>query len=106
MLLEVHERLIILDLLPKEEDIAGMKAIRRAREAISFTPEEKAFYKLVTKDGRVEWDTARATEQIKDVPIDEYVTRKIQDALAHLNMEHKIREEHMSLYDKFIITYS
>ncbi len=105
MKLEVHERLILGELLPKEGDFAGMKAIRRAREAINFSPEEREFFMLRMEEGKVAWDTQRACEKIKDVPLEQFIMDLIRDALAILNKKKQLREEHMSLYDKFVVTY-
>ena len=44
MRLEVHERLALLTLLPSEGDYSALKTIRRAKEMLSFTPEEMEFY--------------------------------------------------------------
>ena len=44
MKLEVHERLALLTLFPKDGDYAALKTFRRAKEMLSFTPEEMKFY--------------------------------------------------------------
>ena len=110
MKLEVHEPITLLGLLPKEGDYSALKTIRRAREMIAFTPEEQEFYKLKNKigaDGKptAEWSTERASQQIKDVPIDEFTTNIIRDKLAELNKKKKLTEQYISLYEKFVIMY-
>ena len=110
MKLEVHERIALLGLLPKEGDYAAMKTIRRAKEILSFTPEEIKFYELTSRPGpdgkpQTAWSTQKATEQVKDVPIDEYTTQLIRDSLADLNKKRKLTEEYMSLYEKFVVMY-
>ena len=110
MKLEVHERLALLTLLPAEGDYAALKVIRRAKEMISFTQEEVDFYEIKTvpgADGRpqMQWSTAKAAEAIKDVPVDEYIVNLIRDKLSDLNKKHKLTEQYMSVYDKFVVAY-
>jgi hypothetical protein len=110
MRLEVHERLALLNILPKEGDYAALKTIRRAREMISFTPEEIKLYGLnsgVGADGKPQtsWDTKKAAENIKDCPIDEYTINVIRDALQEISKKKKLTDEYYSLYEKFIIMY-
>ncbi|MHA2086149.1 MAG: hypothetical protein ACXAB9_12645 [Candidatus Thorarchaeota archaeon] len=110
MKLEVHERIALLQLLPTEGTYAGIKAIRRAREMISFQKDEIDFYKIesgVRPDGSsfTNWDPAKAMEQIKDVPVDEYVTDVIRKSLAELEVEGKLNDQTLSLYEKFVVMY-
>ena len=53
----------------------------------------------------MQWNVAKAAEKIKDVPIDEYITHLFRDALARLSREGKLKEDHISLYEKFVVTY-
>jgi len=111
MKLEVHERIALLTLLPKEGNYAALKAIRRAREMISFTQEELKFYELRNEagiDGKQQtvWNSQRATEAVKDVPVEEYIASTVRNHLADLDKKGKLSEELMSLYDKFVVAYS
>ena len=110
MKLEVHERIALLQLLPTEGDYAGLKSIRRAREMISFDQKEIDFYEItsgVGTDGNsfTNWSPAKAQEQIKDVPVDEFVTNLIRKALADLERKHKLTEQTISLYEKLVVLY-
>jgi len=110
MKLEVHERIALLGMLPKEGDYAALKTIRRAKEMLSFTPEELEFYELrsnVGPDGKsqVNWNKDKASQQVKDVPVDEYTMNVIRNALAELDRKRKLTEEHMSIYEKFVVMY-
>ncbi len=108
MKLEVHERLALLELLPKTGDYAALKTLRRAREMIAFTPKEQKFYKIVpgvNAEGKpiTNWNPNKAKEQIKDIPVDEFTTNIIRTELAKLEMEKKLTEQTMSLYEKFVV---
>jgi|SRR3990167_1177009 len=110
MRLEVHERLALLTLLPSEGDYSALKTIRRAKEMLSFTPEEMEFYEIknvVGSDGKMQtqWSTAKASEAIKDCPVDEFTMNLVRDKLSELNKKHKLTEQYMSIYDKFVVAY-
>jgi|SRR3990172_2340555 len=110
MRLEVHERLALLTLLPTEGDYAALKTIRRAREMISFTPDEINFYEIKIVPGadgkpQTQWNTAKAGEAIKDCPVDEYTVNVIRDKLSDLNKRKKLTDQYMSIYEKFVVDY-
>ena len=111
MKLEVHERLALITLFPKEGDYASLKTIRRAKEMLSFTPEEVEFYELKTitgADGKpsTNWNPRKASEQVKDCPVDEWTTNLFRSKLAEMNQKKKLTDEFMSVYEKFVVTYS
>lgn len=107
MILDVHERLALMTLLPKVEDYKALKTIRRAKEMLSFTPEETETLNMkndpVTKI--VTWDTDKVSEVVKDCPIDEYITNLFREELAKLNDKHLLTEQTISIYDKFVVMY-
>ena len=107
MKLEVHERIAIMGLLPKMEDYQALRTIRRAKEMLSFSPDEMEFYKIRPGEvsGTVVWDVEKARQQIKDVPIDEYTTGLIRKALGEKDAKHQLTEDLISIYDKFVIMY-
>lgn len=111
MLLEVHERLALVTLLPKKGDYAALKTIRRCREMLSFTPEELAFYEIKngvnpeTGKPQVVWNPQKAAEMVKDIPIDEYMTNLFRNALAEMNKKGELNEDFISLYEKFVVIY-
>jgi hypothetical protein len=110
MKLEVHERIALLQILPKEGDYAALKTLRRAREMLSFTPEEIQLYEITSgigPDGKPQtsWNSRKAAENIKECPVDEYTTNLIRDALQDLSKKRKLTDDQYSLYEKFIIMY-
>src|SRR3990167_591510 len=110
MRLEVHERLALLTLLPAEGDYAALKTIRRAKEMLSFTPDEMNFYEIKNVPGadgklQTQWSSAKAAEEIKDCPVDEYTMNVIRDRLADLSKRKKLTEQYMSVYEKFVVAY-
>ena len=95
----------LVPLLPTEGEYEALKAIRRARETISFTPEEIKFYGIKSENGQTTWNTARAAEQVKDIPIESYIMNAIRVKLSEINSEGKLVESQMSIFDKFVIIY-
>jgi len=110
MRLEVHERIALLSLLPTTGDYAGLKTIRRAREMLSFTPEEIQFYEIKNATGpdgkpQTQWSMTKASEAIKECPVDEYTVNVLRDKLAKMSAEKTLTEQYMSVYEKFVIDY-
>ena len=100
----------LLQLLPNEGDYAALKTIRRAKEMLSFTPEEQKTLELKNTTGpsgapQVNWNPAKTNEVVQDCPIDEYITNLFRDKLAELNKTGKLTEQTMSLYEKFVVMY-
>ena len=106
MKLEVHERIALLDLMPKQADYVGLQALRKAKEIISFTPEEAEFFELnVGEDGNWHWDGAKASQKVLDAPIEQYVVETIREKLAEMDSNQALSEMYLSLYEKFIVNY-
>ena len=106
MLLEIQERLALLELLPREGDFAAIKTLRRAREMISFTPEENEALKFEQKgEGLLLWNIEAGVEMLRDIPIDEWTTNQIRQILIGLSNDNKLTDMHYSLYEKFVVAY-
>ena len=108
MLLEVHERFQLVQMLPAEGKYEALKTIRRQRESLSFDPEEIKTLDLTSvtnPDGSVAttWDGSKAPQVVKDIPIDEYMTNFFRKKLAELENDGKLNETLVSLYEKFVI---
>lgn len=108
MLLEVHERFQLVQMLPAEGKYEALKTIRRQRESLSFDPEEIKLLGLTSNanpDGSVAttWDGSKASLVVKDIPVDEYMTSFFRKKLAETEEEGKLNENLMSLYEKFVI---
>jgi hypothetical protein len=108
MLLEVHERIALIQLLPTEERYEALKTVRRQREMLSFTPEEKRILNLesvTNPDGSVKttWRGESAPKVVKDIPMDEYMTNLFRKKLAGIEADGKLNENMLSLYEKFVI---
>lgn len=122
MLLTVFERLILLNVLPKEGDFTTLKIVRQLREDLSWTEEEHAALQFHTKcrdcghrmeltdqacpecgggqDGQIHWITKAA--QDAEIPIGEKATDIIVATLKALDEQKSLRDEHFTLYERFV----
>ena len=106
MLLEVNERLALMELLPREGDYAAIKTLRRAREMINFTPEEDKELDFQNKGNNIlVWDVEAGEKMVRDIPVDEWTSNTIRDILINLSNEQKLTDMHYSLYVKFVVNY-
>ena len=58
-------------------------------------------------DGKqnVTWDVDKVSEVVRDCPIDEYTTNLFRDELAKLDDKDKLKEQTISIYEKFVVMY-
>ena len=101
MILNTLERLLLLNILPKEGDYTTLKIVRKLREALSFTEEEHAVRNFKTsEDGNTTWTLG--TPDAVEISIGEKATDMIVAELKKLDDEKKLSEQTFSLYEKFV----
>lgn len=101
MQLSVFNRLILLNILPKEGDFTTLKIVRKMREDLSFTEEEHKSLQFKFEDnGTVKWNNQ--ANIVREVNFGEKATDIIVDVLKKLDKEKKLKEEHYELYEKFV----
>jgi hypothetical protein len=101
MILTTLERLLLLNILPKEGDFTTLKIVRKLREALSWTEAEYAERNFTTNaEGGVTWTLGNP--DAVEIPIGEKATDIIVGALKKLNDEKKLNEQNFSLYEKFV----
>jgi len=98
--LTVIERLVLLNILPKEGDFTTIKLLRKLRENLSFDEDEHKKLEFVQDGDQVRWNQKALTD--KHIQIGEKQADIIQSALEKLNTEKKLTDEHFSLYEKFV----
>ena len=101
MKLEVFDRLILLNILPKEGDFLTLKIVRQMREDLSFSEAEHKALQFVQDEGNVQWKTESAKS--KTIVFGIKATEIIVDMLKKLDKEKKLKDEHFNLYEKFVI---
>ncbi|KKL86544.1 hypothetical protein LCGC14_1943690 [marine sediment metagenome] len=100
MQLGIRDRLTLLTLFPVEGNFITLKIVRELRESLSFTEEEIKQYKFVQTGNQVTWNDKQW--EFKDIEIGEKASEIISEALKKLDEEKKLRDEHFTLYVKFV----
>ena len=113
MVFSVLERLLLLDILPKEGDILSLKTARKLREAISFTDEEHEIVQFrktgevyvedgvekVVYPGQVAWMNK---EYKAEIEVSEKAEDMIVVALKKASETRKLTDQYIDLYDRFV----
>jgi len=129
MKLEVYERLILMNILPREGDFITLKLVRKLREALAFNEKEiaevnfRSHWKcpkcdkteilsempkcpdcdiFMQSSGQVTWDDDKAKKVVKDVFMGAKMLALCESTLKKLSDEQKLTDQHMSLYSKFV----
>jgi len=102
MLLNVGERLALLNTLPAEGNFLTMKIIADIRDAVSFSEQDFTKLDFRQKNERLTWDSEK--DMGKEVKIGLKGRSIVHDALAKLDKEGKMRPEHLLLCEKFEYT--
>ena len=100
MELGVFDRLILLNIMPKEGDFTTLKIVRKLREDLSFSEEEHAALEFKNEGGNVQWK--QSGDISKEISIGEKATDLIVEVLKKLDKEKKLQEQHLSLYERFV----
>ena len=100
--LSVHERLVLLNILPPEGNFITLKIVRQLRESLSFNEKEVKEVKLSIdpEKGNATWDASK--DPNKEVEIGREANKVIIEALEKLDKDAKLTQEHFSLYEKFV----
>ena len=101
MELNTFDRLVMLNILPKEGDFTTLKIIRKMREDLSFNEEEhKALEFKTLENGNLQWNLG--ADKLKDITFGEKATDIIKETLRKLDKDKKLTDQHLSLYIKFM----
>jgi hypothetical protein len=105
MILTIHERLTLLELMPDENTFAGIREIHRAKLHLSLTAEEMEELEVVFEQGQVQWNPEIALSMDRDIPFGEWMVETMRGILVERDKAAKITEREMSLFDKFVMDY-
>ncbi len=105
MLLSVLERIALFDTLPQEGDIVTLHTVRALREQIAFTEDELKRWNVRSEGNHWFWDTVDKDKQPVPQEVEFDVSKRAQklvrEQLEKLNVQKKLRDQHLSLCDKF-----
>ena len=105
MKLNVHERMILIPLLPEQESYAGMGEITSLKLILQLTGDEATELVTLHENGQQELDNVAAAAHVVEIPVSGWMTKVIRDILSKMNDHKKIRENQLSLYEKFCLDY-
>ncbi len=101
MLLSVFERVLLLNILPREGDFKTLKILRKLKDDLGFSEDELKALQFKQEGTKVEWRQEADTP--KEVPVGEVAHGLIADILKKLDEQKKLQMEHMDLYEKFVL---
>jgi len=105
MLLNIAERISLLNVLPQQGNILTLRIVQELRTSLSFTEEEMEKWKI--KNQKVEggvvitWDEDFVKET-KDIKIGKAATGIIKQGLLRLDSQKQLRLDMIPLYEKFV----
>jgi len=100
MILSVYDRLLLLNILPKEGDLTTLKIVRTLRDNLSFSEEEHAALQFKREGNNTLW---REDAEISiEVQIGEKANDIIVDTLKALNRSKKLHDSQIDLYERFV----
>ena len=100
MLLNVKQRLLLLNILPNEGSYDVLKIVRDQQALLSFTDEEHKRLKIQQRDGMFVWD--ESADAPVEVHIGEIAATVVKRALRQLNEEGQLQMEFLPLYEHFV----
>jgi len=100
MKLSILDRLVLLNVLPKEGQVTTLKIVRKLREDLSFSEEEHKLLNFRQEDERLVWDDEGDID--KEIEIGERATDIIKSALRTLNDQGKLHIDAVDIYDRFM----
>lgn len=100
MLLNVKQRLLLMNILPGESDYITLKVIREQQDRLGFSDEELIRLKVERDGDMYRWD--EAADEPVDIEIGESARGVIKMALRRLDQEGRLKAEFLPLYEHFI----
>lgn len=105
MYLTIAERIVLLELLPKEGDWAAYKEIHNARMILSLTAEEEKKFEFKVSNGQATWNQ-EGQKYEAELPITDWMTTTYQEILRKKVADKKLNyAREASLYEKFVVNY-
>jgi hypothetical protein len=103
MQLSIKERIMILNLLPKETNFITLKLIRDLENDLGFSENEINDFEIKTNENSITWDNKKEIELgEKDIKINDKIKEIINKILKKMDEEEKITKDHYSLCEKFL----
>lgn len=99
----IGERMVLMNLLPKEGDITTLRIVHDLQQAISFSESDLEKLNVQQEEGQIRWSQAGADEiGTKEVEIGRAGRRLIAKALRSLDKQKKLPLGFLGIYDRFV----
>jgi hypothetical protein len=99
MLLNVQERLVLLNLLPAEGDLTTLRIVRELESAIGFTEAEHSVLQFKKEAEQVSWQPG---VNPVDIPIGHRAFALLSEQFKALDERKKLTLGQLPLYERFI----
>ncbi len=100
MLLNVKQRLLLLNILPDESDYITLKVIRKQQDLLSFSDEELQRLKVKHEGDLYTWD--EKVDEPVEIEISESARGVIKMAFRRLDSDGQLKVEFLPLYEHFM----
>jgi hypothetical protein len=100
MELTIHERILLLQLIPDNAEYALLKKIEEAKKQLDFSKAEVEKYQIVQQGQQV---TYKVNEDTFDITMPEEVVAITIEKLKALDESKNLHKSQLSLYEKFIM---
>ena len=100
MELNVLNRLLLLNSLPKEGNITTLRIVQKLREDLSFSEDEHKKLNFLQNGDSLTWDTT--TPVVKDVNVGPKAHALIVETLEALSKNKKLTADFLPLFDLFV----
>ena len=102
MKLGVLDRLLLLNILPKEGDLTNMRIVRDMHDSLAFTEPELELLKFETDAEKETTNWQPSVVDDKDIELSPLSTSLVIEKLKKMIEEKKLTVSYLSLYDKFV----
>lgn len=99
VVLNVLERLLLLQILPPQGSLTTIRIVRELRERLSFSEDEQTGLNFKYDGPQIQWDPTASYEV--PVPIGPVAQQLIVESLEKLDETGQVTEQYLPLFDKF-----
>lgn len=98
--LNVAERLVTMDILPKAGTFIEMKVVQGIIKKLSLSNEDIISYDITQKDGRVTWNNKG--DEPREFELDQTEVAIVIKSLRNLDETGGVTQETIPVYEKFL----
>lgn len=99
MELDVQERLVLLQILPREGDLTTLRIVSDLRAALSFSEEEHKYHNFRQEGDVSLWEH---NEKTKKVEVGPKALQIIRERIEYLSKEKKLHIDFLAVCERFL----